>query len=216
MHTAYANFGQKHHASIVAGEALLPSGQAVTVRAAATGAPLVTDGPFAETAEVIGGFYVLEAPTLDAAIDMARDIPMASHGAVELRPLVLWIADNYLTPSAPDSRYLGLIIAKPSDAAAPGTPEWDEMGAAHGAFMGAAGDAILAGGALNTTSTSTTVRVRGDEVLVTDGPVAEAAEVVTGLYLLRGPDRDTVTDLAARIPVGAGGAVELWRVMDLG
>jgi hypothetical protein len=37
------------------------------VRAAETGAPLVTEGPFAETAEVIGGFYVLEAPTLDAA-----------------------------------------------------------------------------------------------------------------------------------------------------
>jgi hypothetical protein len=215
MHAAYANFGQKHHAAILGGEALLPSSQAVTVRAAATGAPLVTEGPFAETAEVIGGFYVLDAPTLDAAIDMARDIPMASHGAVEVRPLVMWMADNYLTPSAPGSRYLGLIVGKPTEADVPDTPEWDDGAAAHGGFVARAGDAVLGGGALHPTTTSSTVRVRNDEVLVTDGPFAESAEVVGGFYLLRGPDRDTVTALAAQIPVNPGGAIELWRVMDL-
>jgi hypothetical protein len=60
------------------------------------------------------------------------------------------------------------------------------------------------------------VRVRGDEVLVTDGPFAETNEIVGGFYLLRGATRDEVADIAARIPVGPKGAIELWRVMDLG
>ena len=53
------------------------------------GAPLVTDGPFAETKEVLGGFYLFEADGLDAALDVAARVPAARlGGAVEVRPLV--------------------------------------------------------------------------------------------------------------------------------
>ena len=46
----------------------------------------VTDGPFAETKESLGGFYVIEAPDLDAAIRIAQDIPMP-FGGIEVRPI---------------------------------------------------------------------------------------------------------------------------------
>ena len=52
------------------------------------GEPFVTDGPFAETKEQIGGVFFVECENLDEAIDMAARVPMASRGSVEIRPIV--------------------------------------------------------------------------------------------------------------------------------
>jgi hypothetical protein len=52
------------------------------------GKPLVTDGPFAETREQLGGYYLIEARDLDEAIGIAARVPMARRGTVEIRPLV--------------------------------------------------------------------------------------------------------------------------------
>ena len=52
------------------------------------GKPIVTDGPFVETKEQIGGVFLISLPNLDAAIDAAARIPTAEHGTVEIRPLV--------------------------------------------------------------------------------------------------------------------------------
>jgi hypothetical protein len=63
---------------------------ATTLRAAGGDAPVVTDGPFMETKEALGGFYVLDVPDLDAAVALARMLPelREQHGAVEVRPIV--------------------------------------------------------------------------------------------------------------------------------
>jgi len=52
------------------------------------GQPLVTDGPFAETREQLGGFYIIEAADLDEAIAVAARIPPASKGTIEIRPIM--------------------------------------------------------------------------------------------------------------------------------
>ena len=52
------------------------------------GQPVVTDGPYAETKELIGGLFLIECNDLDEAIDMAARVPIASRGSVEIRPLV--------------------------------------------------------------------------------------------------------------------------------
>lgn len=70
-----------------AGEALHPSTTATTVRVR-DGQTLTTDGPFAETKEVLGGLYIVEAADLDEAITYAAMIPGARHGSVEVRPVV--------------------------------------------------------------------------------------------------------------------------------
>ena len=72
-----------------AGEALHPSSTATTVRVR-DGQTVATDGPFAETKEVLGGFYQIDAPDLDAAIAYAALIPGALHGSIEIRPIVDW------------------------------------------------------------------------------------------------------------------------------
>jgi hypothetical protein len=67
------------------GDALAPVTAATTVRVR-NGELLVSDGPFAETKEVIVGFDLLECADLDVAIEVARSHPMARHGRLELRP----------------------------------------------------------------------------------------------------------------------------------
>ena len=52
------------------------------------GKRLVTDGPFAETREQLGGYYLVDAPDLDAAIDIAARIPPARAGTIEIRPVI--------------------------------------------------------------------------------------------------------------------------------
>jgi hypothetical protein len=73
---------------IVGGAQLQPAETATTVRVQ-DGRTLTTDGPFAETKEALGGYYLLEADDLDAAIELASRIPASRlGGAVEVRPLV--------------------------------------------------------------------------------------------------------------------------------
>ncbi len=65
---------------------LQPTSAATTVRLA-DGKPQVLDGPFADSKEQLGGYYLIEAPDLDAALAWAARCPAAGHGVVEIRPL---------------------------------------------------------------------------------------------------------------------------------
>ena len=70
----------------VAGEALQPTATATTVRVR-KGKIATTDGPFAETKEQLGGYYLVEAKDLNEAIQIAARIPAAKNGSVEVRPI---------------------------------------------------------------------------------------------------------------------------------
>jgi hypothetical protein len=74
---------------IKAGEALHPSSTATTVRVR-EGKTLTSDGPYAETEEQLGGYYLLDCENLDRAIEWAARIPGASDGAVEVRPVMVF------------------------------------------------------------------------------------------------------------------------------
>src|ERR1700756_5739048 len=82
----YGAFGQEFAGAIKGGNALQATGTATTVRVR-DGKRLTTDGPFAETKEQLGGFYLVEANNLDDAIEMAAKIPGARFGSVEVRPI---------------------------------------------------------------------------------------------------------------------------------
>ena len=86
VYAEYFAVGQS--AGIVGGEQLFPTHTATTVRVAG-GEALTTDGPFADTKEFLGGFYLLEADDLDGALEVAARIPAARMGgAIEVRPVV--------------------------------------------------------------------------------------------------------------------------------
>jgi hypothetical protein len=77
---------------LIAGERLRPSPSATTVRVA-DGKTKVLDGPYAETKEQLGGYYMIEAPDIDAAIAWAARCPGASTGTMEVRPI--WPMEAY-------------------------------------------------------------------------------------------------------------------------
>jgi hypothetical protein len=209
----YERFDEFAGNAIVGGEALEPTGAGVTIRHAPDG-PIVTDGVFTEASEVVGGFYVLEADDLDQAINLAQRIPAAEDGAVELRPLVEWFEERR-EPPAGAHRYLALLAGEESEADHPGTPAGHAAVAAHDRFGREAGEALLGGGALHPAETATVVRVRGGEVLVTEGTYAETTEIVGGLYLLWAGSPADAADLATRIPMGTTGVVQLRPIIEL-
>ncbi|HEY8871113.1 MAG TPA: YciI family protein [Candidatus Limnocylindrales bacterium] len=105
QNAAYAVFTRdiRERGLFQAGEALLPSTAATTVRVR-DGRTITTDGPFAETKEVLGGFYLIDGQDLDEAIDLAAKIPAATLGSIEIRPI--WeLPDSYAeTSGARDTR----------------------------------------------------------------------------------------------------------------
>jgi hypothetical protein len=90
----YGAFTQRltESGALLAGEGLQPVATATTVRVR-DGDRVVSDGPFAETKEQLGGFYLVDCANLDEAIDWAAGIPGAKTGSIEVRPVM-----NYDAP----------------------------------------------------------------------------------------------------------------------
>src|SRR6476660_6601539 len=204
---AYQAFHAAAASAIRGGDALLPTATGARITGGPD-SPTVTDGPFVESAEVAGGYYVFEAENLDEALALARDIPAAKRGAVEIWPIV-----EYFPPSKPvGNSWLALLFEPADKAVAPGTPEWEAGIAAHQKFGAAAGDRTNGGAPLHPPSTATTVRVRDGEVLLTDGPYIEDAEVANGYYILDVTDRDEAVKIASMIPATT---VEVRQLMGI-
>jgi hypothetical protein len=83
----YYDFSDAIREQTLHGAPLHATSDATTVRVR-DGETLVTDGPFAETKEQLGGFYMIEAETLDEAIEIASRVPGAKYGSIEVRPVM--------------------------------------------------------------------------------------------------------------------------------
>ena len=86
-HGAFSKGVVEQGGKILGGEALQPTATATSVRTGSTGDHAVTDGPFVETKEALGGFYIVEAADLDQAITFAKQCP-APFGGIEVRPVM--------------------------------------------------------------------------------------------------------------------------------
>jgi len=87
----YTDFTQKmkDEGKLVAGDALQPVATATTI-SIRDGKTEMVDGPFAETKEQLGGYYLLECENLDEALAAAAEIPTVTYGRIEVRPLIVW------------------------------------------------------------------------------------------------------------------------------
>jgi hypothetical protein len=87
----YGAFGQEAQQAgvLLGGEGLQPTATATTVRVR-DGEAMFTDGPFAETREQLGGYYLIEAKDLDEAIGIAERVPSARTGSIEVRPIFVY------------------------------------------------------------------------------------------------------------------------------
>jgi hypothetical protein len=162
----------------------------------------ISDGPYAETAEQLGGLYLVDLPDLDAAIEVAKLLP--HH--VEVRPTVPHEGGGDGGAHVPevDGTVYAVLLYGDEEPWANATPkERDEMYARHGAFAASVferGAAVVGGAELAHSSTATTVRLNDGGFLVTDGPFAETAEQLTGLYAIKAPSLQLVHELVRGLP----------------
>ena len=87
-------------AAHVSGDGLQPSPTATTVKIEAPGEHVVTDGPFAETKEQVGGYDVINVANLDEALEWAKKVPMQPGGSIEVRPVMDFSEFGYEEPDA--------------------------------------------------------------------------------------------------------------------
>jgi hypothetical protein len=87
LHKEHTEFMARNAAVIIGGNALHPTSTATSIRPGADGGFTVTDGPFAETKEALGGYYLVEAADLDGAVAIAQQVPTRA-GGIEVRPIM--------------------------------------------------------------------------------------------------------------------------------
>lgn len=206
----------------------LSSSPLQSVRTAATvrvrnGQALITDGPFAETTEQLGGYYILELAHLDEAIAVACRVPPVTKGTVEIRPLLaldgLPRARSLVDDTGGGTSRPFMLLCYDDEAA------WRSAGpdALRGAMAEAASLAwqlsdlgqYVGASPLRSAETATCVRVRDGKRLITDGPFAETHEVLGGYYVILAETRDEALRVAARHPGARFGAVEVRPLFDL-
>jgi hypothetical protein len=197
---------------------LQPVATATTVRVR-NGRPLVTAGPFAETVEQLGGYYVLDLPDLDAAIAVATRLPPVFKGTVEIRPM---LALDGLPPARPHAVEGGtapyLLLLYHDKARPEKTPAERQVAAANAVTFARELDearAYVSAAPLHPAETATCVRVRDGKRLITDGPFAETNEVLGGYYLIRAGSQDEALRVATRFPSCCSNSVEVRQLFDL-
>lgn len=199
----------------VIGERLRPPQTAKLVKRRG-GEVIVSDGPFAETREWIAGFDLLRGER-DEVIEYVSRHPMATGGRIELREI--WPFEE--GPGAQEET-IGLEVRERGPFTVlqlvcdvPGGEQWGPWADAEFAtwFAEQERDRYVAAGArLRPVAEATLIRRRGGELLVTDGPYAEAREFVSGFDVLSFVTLDQAVDYASRHPMTRMGAIELREV----
>jgi hypothetical protein len=188
---------------------------ATTVRVE-DGETVVSDGPFAETKEVVAGWDLLEADSLDQAVDYATRHPVADYGALEVREVWAdFVPDGASTPEPVETGTDYLLLHAPQLEKIRGmNPEdgdptaWVRDVEQRRATLG--GFRLRVG----TEETAATVRRRDGETLITRGPFTETVEEIAGIDRIRVPDLDEAIALAAAHPTTRIGSIEIrpfWR-----
>ena len=85
----HGDFGKNNESALRGGNALQSVSTATSIREDGSGGFTVTDGPFVETKEALGGYYLVEAANLDEAIALAKQVPMP-FGGIEVRPIMVF------------------------------------------------------------------------------------------------------------------------------
>ena len=186
---------------------------------------LLTDGPFAETTEQLGGYFIVDVDSLEEAIDLASRLPPAAKGTVEIRPLLPLpsplslpeydanAADELAGDEALTS-YLLLMYAEegawPSEEHAPAI----EQSVAVCRELHQSGQ-FLSAAPLQPPATATCVRLRNGTREVVDGPFPETKEQLGGYFLIRVPNLDVAIAVAAKLPGSRRGTAEIRPLFPL-
>jgi len=195
------------------------AGARVRVRA---GKALVSDGPFPETKEVLGGFWIIEVASRAEAIEIARRSPHARHGIVEVH---LVLARHTFADAGKGTPFLLAFGAEPR-LTDPDGEKMREM-TAFGEALAHEGKLLETGPLASVSATqawsrvtgpphdvpAARIEVRDGKVLVTDGPFTETKEVIGGYSLVSVAGRAEAIELAKRYPHAKWGTIEVREIV---
>lgn len=197
------------------GAALQTPDTAKTVRTH-DGALLVEDGPYADVKEQLGGFFIIEADNLDAALEWAARCPSTAQGAAEVRP-VMEVGGPSLAPNdAPAPTHCFLLYDDEPHLRM--TPE--EAEAQMGRYLAYTEELVKAGvfiggEPLEARASATTVRLKDGERRVEDGPYADTKETLGGFYLIRAGSDEEALKWAKLCPCADVGVVEIRPKLEI-
>ncbi len=183
------------------------SGVRVRVRAGRT---QLTDGPFAESKEVVGGYFLVTAPSRAAAIKLARQCPHAGSGFVEVRQAGCDQGD----PPAKGAQWMLLLLDDERSAKLDGQKQLEAM-TAYTELLRREGRYVECAG-LPRDVPGARVEVRKGKARVFDGPFAESKEVVGGYVIFTARTRAEAIERAKRCPSAEWCGVELRKLMSVG
>lgn len=184
----------------------------------------VTDGPFAETTEQLGGYYIIDVDDREEAIAIASRLPPATKGTVEIRPLLL-LPDSLSLPEGHTDGHTDANTEKPTDYlvlmyAEEGVWPPDEHALALAESVELchqlhAKGQFIAAAPLQPPATATCVCVRSGSRVVADGPFPETKEQLGGYFLVRVANLDEAIAVAAKIPGSRRGTAEIRPLFPL-
>jgi hypothetical protein len=187
--------------------------EAVTIRPG-EGDQVVVDGPFAETKEVLGGFYLIEADSKDEAMAWAKKLPLDEHGAIEVRPART--GAQWRGPVQGKQRYMVMLVASEQtlvsqtrDTIFESIDRHYELSlelAARGRFVGSRS---LGGG-----GEASLLRSRDGLPVVSDGPFAETKELVVGYFVVACDSKQEAIEVGRELLFGLD-AVEVRPVWEV-
>jgi len=199
---------------------LQPVSTATSVRVR-EGKRYVTDGPFAETREHLGGYFLIDVKSREEAIAVASRIPAAHFGSVEVREVVELEGLPKPDPDAETRPGMKYMLLSYND-----EKYWQNAGeaAVKNAFVEAtrlthhlnAKKQYLLASPLKPSSTATTVRSRDGKLQIIDGPFAETREVLGGFYLINVSNLDEAIEIAGKHPGVRYGTVEIRPIVKIG
>lgn len=204
--------------TFVACSKLNPSGSAVSVRLR-NGTPLITDGPFTESKEILVGFYAFDCPDLDDALQWASKIPLVTHTGVEVRPIDQNVISDSITindiedNTSPQKKSLFALLnyIDESQLEAFSENEFKQLIDGNVAMAETAGWAqeYVAGIKLMATATATRIDHHATGQKIHDGPFSEAKEVLLGLHVLSCSSIKQAINYAKTLPEASLGVVEV-------
>lgn len=188
------------------GAPLASESDAATVRVR-DGRAFVSDGPFAESKEVIGGFWIIDVAGRDEALEIARRCPHARSAAVEVHA----VASRHLyTDSERGTPFVFVFRVEPGLSDPDGAKLREMLAFSEGLERDGQ---MIETAPLKVDPRPARIEPRGGKVLVTDGPFAESKEGVGGYGLVRVADRPTAIELAKRYPHARWGPIELREIL---
>ena len=217
---------------MLAGDGLAASSKGVKVRSAGKRTTVV-DGPFAEAKELVGGFWLIQAKSMEEAVSWARQVPFV-EGEIELRPLFELDQEEEARAAAPEPfatlnprqpgtrRYMLMLRADrlTESGAQPSQKVLTEMGVLMEDLTKQG--AMLAGEGLKPSSAGKRVKFTGGKSSVIDGPFTESKELIAGYLIVQARSRAEAVawagrwlDIHAGQPGLEGGEIEVRPLMDL-